>query len=214
LGGLHILFSLPQRAFGKAHLTLAKLMETTPSQSVPPIIAAPPVLPQRAMQFPQAAVPPLKGSSAPTLYAIIIFKLLTGALLILAAFVLYNMAGTDLRQEFTRMIQESNLDPDGQMFSQVTHWLDSVTPAYVKMFATGTILFGLLSLVEGAGLVFRASWAGWLVILESAVFIPIEIYQVAREFTWMLLAVLVLNILSVWYLWACRRRLFRGPFPS
>jgi uncharacterized membrane protein (DUF2068 family) len=179
-------------------------METTPSQHLPPIIASPPILPQ-------AAVPvTAKPSSAPALYAIIIFKLLTGVLLILAAFVLYNMAGTDLRQEFTRMIQQSNLDPDGQMFSQVTQWLDSVTPAYVKMFATGTVLYALLSLVEGAGLIFRASWAGWLVIIESAVFIPIEVYQVAREFTWMLLAVLVLNILSVWYLWACRHRVFRS----
>jgi uncharacterized membrane protein (DUF2068 family) len=83
----------------------------------------------------------------------------------------------------------------------------------------------LFSLVEGVGLIFRAPWAGWLAIGESAFFIPIEIYELARHPkvaevynthpAWWnhpkfgLLLVLVVNILIVWYLLQNRHRLFR-----
>src|SRR3954469_24077395 len=72
-----------------------QVMDPENCQSVPPLL-------------PPALAPP-KPQRAPTLYFIIAFKLLKGALLLLAAFVVYNMAGLDLQQEFARMIQQANL---------------------------------------------------------------------------------------------------------
>ena len=75
--------------------------------------------------------------------------------------------------------------------------------------ARGTGLYSLFSLVEGTGLVFRVSWAGWMAIGESVFFIPIEIYELLHRFSVSPLTVLVLNIVIVWYLVQNRRRLFR-----
>jgi uncharacterized membrane protein (DUF2068 family) len=41
----------------------------------------------------------------------------------------------------------------------------------------------LFSIIEGGGLMFRASWAGYLAIGESAFFVPIEIYELMHRFS-------------------------------
>lgn len=88
--------------------------------------------------------------------------------------------------------------------------------------ATGILLYILFSLVEGFGLMFRASWAPWLTVGETAFFIPIEIFELIRRPESNhpqpelldhpklgLMAALAWNVLIVWYLYANRKRLFR-----
>jgi uncharacterized membrane protein (DUF2068 family) len=63
--------------------------------------------------------------------------------------------------------------------------------------------------VEGVGLMFRVPWAGWLSIGESAFFIPIEVFELLHRFTWVVFAIMIFNILIVWYLFQNRARLFK-----
>jgi uncharacterized membrane protein (DUF2068 family) len=159
---------------------------------------------------------------APTLYFIIVVKLLKGTLALLLAFGVYKLAGKDLAAVFDRALRFIHLDPENRFLSDVGDKLDEITPANVRWVATGTFLYSLFSLVEGIGLIFRASWAGWLAIGESAFFIPIEVFEmvhhhelVARgeivhpNFYWKVGSILGLNILIVWYLFQNRARLFK-----
>ena len=73
----------------------------------------------------------------------------------------------------------------------------------------GTLCYSLFSLVEGVGLIFRVSWAGWLAIGESAFFIPIEIHELVKNPVLPVFLVLALNVVIVWYLFRNRRWLFR-----
>jgi len=74
--------------------------------------------------------------------------------------------------------------------------------------ALGTLIYSLFSLVEGVGLMFRISWAGWLAIGESAFFIPIEVYELVHKFTQPVFFILIANIFIVWYLFQNRERLW------
>ncbi len=102
-----------------------------------------------------------------------------------------------------------HLDPERKFFASLGDRLQSVTPGNLRWLATGTLLYSLFSLVEGIGLIFRVSWAGWLAIGESAFFVPIEAYELVRNFNMTVLCVLALNVLIVWYLYQNRARLFR-----
>ena len=77
--------------------------------------------------------------------------------------------------------------------------------------AWGAVILSLFPLVEGIGLMFRVSWAGWLAIGESAFFLPIEFYELVKPntFSWSILGVTVINIIIVWYLYDNREVLFR-----
>ena len=145
---------------------------------------------------------------APTLYAIIAIKLGKGLLLLLLGAGVYSLHDNNLPDEFRQSLQFFHLDPEKAFFTELARKISTITPANVVWIARGTVLYSLFSLVEGTGLMFRISWAGWLAIGESAFFIPIEIYELMHRYSHAILIILGLNILIVWYLFQNRARLF------
>jgi len=141
------------------------------------------------------------------LYAIILFKAAKGVVLLALAFGVYSLVGDDLAAALDRLLRVVRLDPEREFFEALATRLADVTPATVGWFATGTLLYSLFSLVEAVGLLFRAGWAGWLAIGESAFFIPIEVHHLVGRFSIVVLAILVVNVWIVLYLYRNRNRL-------
>jgi uncharacterized membrane protein (DUF2068 family) len=151
---------------------------------------------------------------APTLYAIIFFKLAKGVLFLVFGVFLYFQANKDLPQEYADLLkkpifQNLNIHPESKLATHIADQIADLTQERVKITALGTMVWALFPLIEGIGLLFRTAWAGWLAIGESAFFVPIEFYELARQFSWYLAVVTIANILIVWYLYANRERLFR-----
>jgi len=152
---------------------------------------------------------PVFKKRAPTLYIIIAMKLLKGSALLLLAFGAYSLSDNNLPEEFRKLLDFLHLDPERKFFTDLALKIENITPANVVWLARGTVLYAMFSLVEGVGLIFRMTWAGWLAIGESAFFIPIELHELMRHFSWTVLVILALNILIVLYLFRNRERLFR-----
>ena len=147
---------------------------------------------------------------APTLYAIIAMKLLKAALFISLAIVAYALSDNDLPFEYRRLLHFLRLNPERRFFAQLAIQVGKLTEVNVLWAAAGTLVYSLFSLVEGIGLMFRVSWAGWLAIGESAFFIPIEVYElVYHRFSLTVVVIMGINIVIVCYLLRNRERLFR-----
>jgi uncharacterized membrane protein (DUF2068 family) len=161
---------------------------------------------------------------APTLYFIIIGKLVEGVLLLAGAVSIYLLAHKNLPDLFDQFLRWMHFDPEGRLFSDIGDRLEIITPGNVHAVASWMFLYGLFKTVGGLGLVFRAPWAIWLAIGESAFFIPIEIYELIRRHTTDgearahamfahpkigIAILLAVNVLIVWYLLKNRERLFR-----
>jgi uncharacterized membrane protein (DUF2068 family) len=154
-----------------------------------------------------------KGERAPTLYVIIAFKLLKGLLFVVLAIAVYTVSDNDLPAEFQRLLHVLRVNPERKFFVDLAFQVGQLTEARVRWAALGTLVYSLFSLVEGIGLAFRVSWAGWLAIGESAFFIPIEIYELMNRanrerFPWFVFGILIANVVIVWYLFQNRERLF------
>jgi uncharacterized membrane protein (DUF2068 family) len=145
------------------------------------------------------------------LYFIIACKLVKGTLALALAFGVLKLAGHDLPDLFDKALRWVHLDPENRFLSEIGDKLDRITPANVRQVAIGTFIYSLFALVEGIGLIYRATWAGWLAIGESTFFIPIEVRELIHRphFSWVVFSVLAINIFIVWYLYANRKRLFR-----
>jgi uncharacterized membrane protein (DUF2068 family) len=148
---------------------------------------------------------------APTLYAIIIVKLLKGALFLSMAIVAYTLSDNDLPDEYRQLLHHLRLNPERKFFSELAVKIGTITEANVLWVAAGTAVYSLFSLIEGTGLIFRVPWAGWMAIGESAFFIPIEIFDLVHRYSTTVFVILVINIVIVWYLFANRERLFKHP---
>ena len=106
------------------------------------------------------------------------------------------------------------LNPERKFWADLAVQIGQLTEAKFLWAVAGTLVYSLFSLVEGVGLMFRVSWAGWMAIGESAFFIPIEIYELVHRtaserprpgHTVTVLVILGLNILIVWYLFQNRQ---------
>ena len=115
------------------------------------------------------------------LYFIVAIKLIKGVALLLLALGVFSLANKDLSDVFDQFLRWVHLDPERSFFQGIGDWLDTITPANVRVVASGTFLCGLFLIVLGLGLAFRAKWAIWLAIGESAFFIPIEIFELVRH---------------------------------
>ena len=146
---------------------------------------------------------------APTLYGIITFKLLRGVILFMLAMKAFTLVGEHLRPHFDAAVQGLRLDPETEFFDRLGDRIDAITPMNVRWAATGTLLYGLLSLGEGIGLLMRLRWAGMLVVVESGFFVPIETYALVKNPSVTIVSILVVNVAIVLYLHRNRERLFR-----
>jgi uncharacterized membrane protein (DUF2068 family) len=157
---------------------------------------------------PSKAVPGKKR--APTLYAIIAIKLAKGLLLLLLAIGVYSTSDRNLPDDFQQLLYWLHLDPEKRLFTELAEKIATLTESKMVWFARGTFIYSLLMLAEGVGLMFRARWALWVVIVESAFFIPIEVIKLVHHPSWAMTALLALNILIVCYLYQNRPRILRN----
>jgi len=155
---------------------------------------------------------------APTLYGIIVFKLLKGLLFAGLALTMYTLSDNNLPEELQKVLLHLRLNPERKFWVDLARQLGNWTEAKVVLGAAATLVYSMFSLVEGVGLMFRVSWAGWMAIGESIFFIPIEIYELVHRpppepgrhgHPILLSCILLLNIFIVWYLVKNRNRLFR-----
>jgi uncharacterized membrane protein (DUF2068 family) len=172
----------------------------------------------------KAVQPPVK-KRAPTLYAIIVFKLLKGVLCVALALVIWHEARHDLSEDWDKFLHspfittvfgELKIHPESKFFIELAKTIDRLTESNMYQAAWGAVILSLFPLVEGIGLIFRVSWAGWLAIGESAFFLPIEFYELVKPktFSWSILGVTIVNIIIVWYLYDNRNVLFRHHIPN
>ena len=60
--------------------------------------------------------------------------------------------------------------------------------------------YAALFLTEGTGLLFRKRWAEWLTIVATGSLMPIELYELIKQFTAIRLFALLINAAVVLYL--------------
>ena len=164
-----------------------------------------------------------KPKRAPTLYFIVAVKLLKGLAALLLALGSYSLTDNNLPEDFRKLLEFFHIDPEKRFFLELADRVAEITPNNLKWLAAGSVIYGLFMLLQATGLIFRVSWIVWLVIAESAFFIPIEIFELVRKHVPNaenhphiiahprigVAIVLVVNVAIVWYLFQNRARIIR-----
>src|SRR5271154_5015132 len=141
-----------------------------------------------------------KQSSSFILVLIGLFKLLKALLLIAVGVGSIRYLHKDLSSSVMHWIQVLRVDPDNRFIHGVLLKIFRVTPKQLKELSVGTFLYAGVFLTEGIGLLLRKHWAEYFTIISTGLFIPLEVYELARHFTITKLAVAAINVLIVWYL--------------
>ncbi len=159
---------------------------------------------------------------APTLYFIVAIKFLKGLAALLLALGSYSLTDNNLPEEFRKLLGFFHLDPEKKFFLELADRIGEITPANLEWLAVGSVVYALFMLLQAGGLIFRVGWIVWLVIGESAFFIPIEVFELVRRHANPVVhphffsnpkvgiaIVLAVNVAIVWYLFKNRNRIIR-----
>lgn len=134
------------------------------------------------------------------LRGIAVFEALKGVLALAAGFALLAIRHKDMEYVAQRVLRTMHLNPDRRMFHQLVEAAGRVTPHGIWLVVFGVVVYALIRFAEAAGLWLEREWAEWFALISGSIYLPWEIYELARRQTWVRWAILAINVLIVLYL--------------
>jgi len=136
------------------------------------------------------------------------FKILEGLLFVLLGLGVVRLLHRDIGDVLLRAAMALRLDPESHFVNILLDKVELLTPHKMRLISEGIFLKAGLDFVEGIGLAMEKTWAEWLTIGLTASFLPWEIFELARHFTWVKVGITLVNVLVLIYLlWVQRLRL-------
>lgn len=133
----------------------------------------------------------------PGLHVIALVEAVKGALALLAASGLELLGPAPLQRWIHELIARFQLDPHHGAIA----WLvGAINPGGVHLAALVAALYGAMHLLEGWGLWRAKAWASWLGCITVALYLPFDVYALAKHPGWLSLAVVAVNLLVLWVL--------------
>ena len=92
------------------------------------------------------------------------------------------------------------IDPDNRFVGTALSKLELIHTKALKELSALGAGYAALFLTEGTGLLLRKRWAEWLTIVATSSLMPLELYELIKEFTAIRLTVLLVNAAVVLFL--------------
>ncbi len=70
----------------------------------------------------------------------------------------------------------------------------------LRSLALLALLYASMRFVEGFGLWFAKRWSEWFALLSGGIYLPIELYELAKGFTWLKICFSAINLTVVLYM--------------
>jgi len=126
-----------------------------------------------------------------------------GLLVLLAGFELLSFIHKDLHEAALRLVEYVHLNPASHYPRIFLDLTERINDTRLWSMAIAAAMYSIVRMVEAVGLWLRKRWAEWFAVLTGGMYIPVEIYEVARSATWPRVTVLAVNLGVVSYLAVC-----------
>ena len=141
------------------------------------------------------------GESHPRgLWLIAAFKFFKGLALLAVGIGTLNLIHKDVAAQIEEWIELLQVDPQNHYIHRILEKLSKLDARRLKELSVGTFFYSALFLTEGIGLGLRKRWAEYLTIVSTSLFIPLEVYELAKRGTPMKGILLLVNAAIVAYL--------------
>jgi uncharacterized membrane protein (DUF2068 family) len=154
---------------------------------------------------PTAAPVGMRGDVVVRLIAI--ERCLRGLVILVVGIVLAGRTHTDWASHLRDWADDLGLDPSRQVVvGRLINRVAALTPRQLLLIGLVAAGYGALELVEGVGLWRRYRWAEYLTVVATAVFIPVEVWEIIHRPSLLKIGGLLVNVAIVVYLTLMIRR--------
>jgi uncharacterized membrane protein (DUF2068 family) len=114
----------------------------------------------------------------------------------------------DLNDEAQRLATALlRFEPEGRLTALLMDNVHLIDPHRLREIGFFTFAYSLVALTEGYGLMRQRVWAEYLTLSLTVMFLPWELYELARHASWMRLSLLLINLVVLGYLvWVLDRK--------
>ena len=134
------------------------------------------------------------------LRAVASVELAKGVVVLLAGFGVLSLRHHDVWGVADSLLYFLHIDPDRRMARLFLDWADTVTDARLLTLAILAMCYSGLRFFEAYGLWRERAWAEWLALVSGGLYIPFEVWDLLEKPTWIRAAILLINVLVVWYM--------------
>lgn len=132
---------------------------------------------------------------------IIAFKALKATLLAALGIGLLVSSRRDPVELALSVARAVHLPITSRLFDRMMTLAFRATPAKTLSLAVTAFGYAALMGTEGIALFLRRSWARWFTIIATSSLVPVEVYEIIREPHPLRIAILIVNVAVVIYLW-------------
>ena len=139
-----------------------------------------------------------------------------GAIFFLAgSVVLFVLQARGVTQPLQNLFaEELREDPHDLIANLLIGLLPQVSRGALRSLTLIATAYFVLHVIEALGLWLGRLWVEYLILVETAAFVPYEVFEIARHVTWFKVLVLIVNALIVCYLAGRRLRARRTTAAS
>ena len=116
-----------------------------------------------------------------SLLVIALFKWVKGCLLVLLALGLLRLLHRDVGEVLEHVAKAVRIDPDNHYLAELLSKARLLDDTKLAVFSGLTFAYSALFFVEGTGLFFEKRWAEYLTIIATASLMPIELYELLKQ---------------------------------
>lgn len=127
-------------------------------------------------------------------------EFIKGLVVLLAGFGILSLVHRDAWDVAESFLEWLHISPETRYAQVFLNLADQVTDAKLWAVALGALAYSTLRFMEAYGLWRERAWAEWLALISGAIYLPFEIYELARRPDWIRLVILVVNLAVVLYM--------------
>src|SRR5438445_11234188 len=128
------------------------------------------------------------------------FKVVKGLLLLLVGLGFLRLVHAETATLFSKLLEALHLNAESHILHALVLQVDALRPETLLTLGAMSMLYAALLLTEGLGLWFERSWAAYLTVISTSLFIPFEPYEIFEKVTVLRVGALLVNVAIVLYL--------------
>jgi len=152
------------------------------------------------------------------LRAVASVEFIKGLAVLLAGFGVLSLVHRDAWDVAESFLEWLHVSPDAHYAQVFLNLVDQITDSKLWFVAVGALAYSCLRFMEAYGLWMERAWAEWLALVSGMIYLPFEIYEIARRPDLIRIAIFLINVAVVVYMaylrWDARVRGVAGSYQA
>jgi uncharacterized membrane protein (DUF2068 family) len=132
------------------------------------------------------------------------FEATKGAVVLLVSCGLFHLMHENLDDIAERVVQVLHVNPEGNLSNLFLDLASHASDRSLWVLALSALVYASVRATEAYGLWREREWAQWFSLLSTALYLPLELYWMLRDASWLKCAVLVTNIVILLFMLSLR----------